>query len=54
MRDFPLASGSVANVTIFAARGGSSGEISWTREKVEAKSQPVYESVFLGARSVLL
>lgn len=44
----PLASsGSVARVRRYLRKArGSRREISWTREKVEAKMQPVYESVF--------
>lgn len=44
----PLASsGSVARVRRYLRKArGSRREISWTREKVEAKTQPVYESVF--------
>lgn len=43
----PRAGSSVASVTISAkAEGRSSREILRTREKVEAKTQPVYESVF--------
>lgn len=34
------------SVTMSAEGEGGRREISWTREKVEAKTQPVYESVF--------